>query len=75
VEPVSAGGRTPARRGNESRWVLIKGEEVLGVFDRRTDALEEGYKRFLLQGFFIHEIPTRERVYRIAPIDWMSCRT
>jgi hypothetical protein len=61
--------------GNEGRWVLIKGEEILGVFDKREDATALGYQRFLMTGFFVHEIQTRERVYRIAPIYWMSCRT
>jgi hypothetical protein len=61
--------------GHEGRWILIKGEEILGIFDKREDASTLGYKRFLLDGFLVHQIQTRERIYRVAPIYWMSCRT
>jgi hypothetical protein len=32
--------------GNEGRWVLIKGETLVGVFDTRKEAITEGYQRF-----------------------------
>lgn len=51
--------------GNEGRHVLIKGTEILGIWDSHEDALGEGYKRFLLQPFLVHQIQTRERLYRV----------
>jgi len=50
--------------GHEGRWILIKGEEIIGIWDTEAEVLDEGYKRFLLQGFMIHQILTRERVIR-----------
>jgi hypothetical protein len=52
--------------GHEGQWVLIKGEEVLGFFDTRRQASDEGHKRFLLQGFLVHQIKTREPVSRVS---------
>jgi hypothetical protein len=31
--------------GHEGRWVLIKGEEILGLFDSRDEAVTAGYDR------------------------------
>jgi hypothetical protein len=60
--------------GHEGKWVLIKGEEVLGFFDTRRQASDEGHKRFLLQGFLVHQIKTREPVSRVSCYRW-SCPT
>jgi hypothetical protein len=51
--------------GLEGRHVLIKGEEIVGIFDSRVDALGVAYQRFRDQPFCVHQIQTRERVYRI----------
>jgi hypothetical protein len=51
--------------GQEGRHVLIKGEEIVGIYDTRVEALEAAYKRFLDQPFCVHQIQTRERVYRV----------
>jgi hypothetical protein len=50
--------------GHEGRYVLIKGEDILGIYETRNQALDVGYARFPGQGFFVHQIQTRERVYR-----------
>ncbi len=54
--------------GHEGKHVLIKGDEILGLFDTREAATKEGYKRFLVppQPFLVHQIQTRERVYRVS---------
>jgi hypothetical protein len=62
-------------KGHEGKHVLIKGEEILGIFETHNDALDEGYRRFLRTGFFVHHIQTWERVVRVSPYFWMSCRT
>jgi hypothetical protein len=46
--------------GHEGRHVLIKNEEILGVYDTRREALDEGYRRFLMQGFLVQQIRTWE---------------
>lgn len=51
--------------GHEGKWVLIKGEIILGVFPNLEAALAEGYERYHRQGFYIHQILEYEPVLRI----------
>ena len=49
--------------------MLIKGEEILGIYETRDEARDAAYNRFGLGcgvGFYIHHIQTRERVYRMS---------
>src|SRR5262249_1779766 len=50
--------------GQEGRWVLIKGETVVGVFDTWDEAWTEGCQRYLLTPMLVHQIRTEEPVYR-----------
>jgi hypothetical protein len=52
--------------GHEGRHVLIKGDQILGIWDTNEEALEEGYRRFLLQPFLVQQIQTRERLWRMG---------
>ena len=45
--------------GQEGRHVLIKGEEIVGFYDTRDDALAVAYRRFRGQPFFIRPMPMR----------------
>ena len=38
------------------KFVLIKGEEIIGVFNTIEEALSEGARRFGLQSFLVREI-------------------
>ena len=38
------------------KFVLIKGEEVVGIFDTRLDAVRQGYKQFGNAPFLTKEI-------------------
>jgi hypothetical protein len=64
--------------GHEGRWVLIKGEEIIGIYDTQDEAMDEGRKRYFLlrQPYMVHRIQTWERPLRISWM-WMagSCRT
>ncbi len=53
--------------GHEGKWVLIKGEEIIGLFDTKEQALEVGAERFLLKPKLIHQVLTREPVLLITP--------
>jgi hypothetical protein len=44
--------------GREGQHVLIKDQEVLGCYATREDALEAGYRRFLLRPFLVHQVQT-----------------
>jgi hypothetical protein len=50
--------------GHTGRHVLIKGAEIIGIYDTHLEASAEGSRRFLGQDIFIHEIQAEERVYR-----------
>jgi hypothetical protein len=42
--------------GQEGRWVLIKGEEIIGIFDTRREALSAGTRRFGLAPLLAEQI-------------------
>ena len=50
--------------GHEGRWVLIKGEQIIGIWDTREEALRELNERYLMQAALVHQILTREPVFR-----------
>src|SRR5262249_10324027 len=64
--------------GHEGKWILIKGEEIIGIYDTREEATEQAYKQCLIprQPCLVHQIQTWERLYRVS---WRvmagSCRT
>ena len=41
---------------NEGKYVLIKGDEIIGIFDTHEEALTRGYQDFLGEPFFAHKI-------------------
>ena len=43
------------------RYVLIHGDQVVGVWDTKAEALEEGYRRFLLESFLVQRIVADEK--------------
>jgi hypothetical protein len=50
--------------GHEGRWVLIKGEEIIGTWDTEDEANRVRVERFLTQDVLMKQICTRERVLR-----------
>jgi len=60
--------------GREGKFVLIKGEEVIGLFEKEADALAVGRERYLLGPFLVQQIRSREPVIRLPWLYW-SCRT
>ena len=40
----------------EGKFALIRGEEVSDVFDTKTDAIRQGYKKFGLVPFLVKQI-------------------
>ncbi len=43
------------------RYVLIHGEQIVGTWDAKAEALEEGYRRFNLEPFLVHRIVADEK--------------
>jgi hypothetical protein len=56
--------------GHEGRHVLIKGEEVIGIYDTWEEAREVGLNRYLLEPFFVHPIRAEEPHLRIRGINY-----
>jgi hypothetical protein len=48
--------------GHESRWVLIRGEAVVGIWDTEAEARTAAADRFLMQPVLIHQVQVREAV-------------
>ncbi len=38
------------------KYALIKGSNLVGLFDHKEDALNEGYRRFQLKSFMVHRV-------------------
>jgi len=53
---------TSLLQGQQGRYVLIKGTEVVGVFHDRSEALREGYERFGVVPFLVRQIIACEPV-------------
>src|SRR4051794_30704066 len=60
--------------GHEGEFALLKGEEVVGLYPTRDNALRAGYHKFLLEPFLVHAIRTEEPLLRLSPYCW-PCRT
>jgi hypothetical protein len=45
----------------EGRYVLIHDAQVVGAWDTKAEALEEGYRRFNLDSFLVHHIVAEEK--------------
>lgn len=52
--------------GHEGRHVLIKGREIMGIWDTLKEAFAAADQRFPLQPFLVHQIQERERILRIG---------
>jgi len=45
-------------KNHRGKFVLVKGEELIGVFDAPESALSEGARRFGLEPFLIRRVAT-----------------
>ena len=59
--------------GHEGRCVLIKGEELVGIWDTEAEANRIRLESFLMQDVLIHQIRTHEPVLR-GPSYLRLCR-
>lgn len=56
AELATYNAELPNWAGQEGRYALIKGADVLGVFDTYSDALTAGYKACGLEQFMVKQI-------------------
>jgi hypothetical protein len=52
--------------GNEGKHIVIKGDQIIGLYNTHLEALGAANQRFLGQSFRIHQVQTRERVYNVG---------
>jgi hypothetical protein len=62
-------------QGHEGKWVLIKGEELVGLFDTEEQALEVRAERFFRQPVLVQQVLAREPVLLITPRYIWPCRS
>jgi hypothetical protein len=48
------------------KFVLIKGEELLGLFPTRSEALTRGYERSLYEPFMVKQLLEVEPIYFLS---------
>lgn len=53
-------------KASEGKFVLIRGQEIVGIFDTYADAIKEGYGKFGLEPFLVKQIQAIERVQFIS---------
>jgi hypothetical protein len=56
--------------GQEGRFVLIKGEVVIGIWDTRAEAKAAALQKYLMQPCLIHQVRSREPLVRLSPRLW-----
>jgi hypothetical protein len=52
--------------GHENRWVLIKGEEIIGIWETEHEARAVALERYLMQPCLIQQIRSREPIVRMS---------
>jgi hypothetical protein len=52
--------------GHEGKHIVIKGDQIIGLYDTHLEALGAANQRFLGQSFLIRHILTRERIYNVG---------
>lgn len=56
-------------RDHEGKFALIKGDEVLGVFDDEIDAADAGFRRAGRVPFLVQPIERVEEVIRLHDVE------
>lgn len=56
--------------GHEGRFVLVKGRNVIGIWDTFDEALAEGHRRFPFQPVAVQSIRERQPVLRLGSAAW-----
>jgi hypothetical protein len=56
-------------QGLDGRYVLIKGETIIGIYETWDAARQTGLQRFLLDSFFVHLIRAEEPFLRIRGLN------
>ena len=58
--------------GQEGRWVVIRTDQLIGIWDTFDDAIQAGYERLPPNPFLVRQIRAKTPVVRI-PLQRTSC--
>jgi hypothetical protein len=53
--------------GHEGRFVIIKGEQLIGIWDTQQEAKAVALQRYLMQPCLIHQVRRFEPLVRLSP--------
>jgi len=56
------------RKMHPGKFVLVKGEALIGVFDSDNTAVSEGIRRFGLESFLVRNVEEMEEAIRIPAL-------
>jgi len=65
--------KLPELQQEEGKYVLIKGDEVVSIWETYGDAMKEGYEHFRLEPFLVKKIEQVEQVFYFSR-DLAPCR-
>jgi hypothetical protein len=57
------------------KFVVIGGDDVVGVYDTYDDAMKVAYDRFGLAAFLVHQIEVGDRIHRFTRDLGVACPT
>jgi hypothetical protein len=60
--------------GHEGKFVLIKGEVILGIWDTREQAYDVALQKYLMEPSLIQQIRSREPLVR-TPLSFCPCQS
>lgn len=60
--------------GHEGRFLLIKGEDIIGLWDTHEEAKAVAVQKYLMQPCLIHQVRSREPLIRVSSRirQWLS---
>jgi len=58
-----AENKTDWTKANFGKFVLVKGSELIGVFDNAETAIAEGAKRFGTESFLVRQLTEEKDIY------------
>ena len=65
----------PQWKDDEGKYVLIKGDRVVGVFGTYEDAIKAGYDEFKLEPFLVKQVHAMEEVQVVTRLLGSQCLT
>jgi hypothetical protein len=52
--------------GHEGRFLLIKGQDIIGIWDTQEEAKAAALEKYLMQPCLIHQVRSREPLIRVS---------